>query len=36
MILEPNEKKATFGGGCFWCMVQPFENTLGVKEVIAG
>jgi peptide methionine sulfoxide reductase msrA/msrB len=36
MILEPNEKKATFGGGCFWCMVQPFENTPGVKEVIAG
>ncbi len=36
MILESSEKKATFGGGCFWCMVQPFENTPGVKEVIAG
>lgn len=27
---------ATFGGGCFWCMVQPFESTLGVTQVIAG
>ncbi|CAN5194640.1 peptide-methionine (R)-S-oxide reductase MsrB [soil metagenome] len=27
---------ATFGGGCFWCMVQPFENTPGVTQVISG
>lgn len=27
---------ATFGGGCFWCMVQPFQNTEGVTEVISG
>jgi len=27
---------ATFGGGCFWCMVQPFQNTKGVTEVISG
>lgn len=27
---------ATFAGGCFWCMVQPFENTPGVEEVISG
>ena len=27
---------ATFGGGCFWCMVQPFENTEGVTQVISG
>lgn len=35
----PDVKKnelATFGGGCFWCMVQPFENTSGVTHVIAG
>lgn len=27
---------ATFAGGCFWCMVQPFEETPGVQKVIAG
>lgn len=27
---------ATFGGGCFWCMVQPFEKTPGVTRVISG
>ncbi|MEK6860725.1 MAG: peptide-methionine (S)-S-oxide reductase MsrA [Nanoarchaeota archaeon] len=29
-------KKATFAGGCFWCMEPPFANLKGVKEVIAG
>jgi peptide methionine sulfoxide reductase msrA/msrB len=29
-------KVATFAGGCFWCMVQPFEQTPGVIEVISG
>ncbi len=29
-------KRATFAGGCFWCMVEPFENIQGVKEVIVG
>ncbi len=30
---ELNEKlkKATFAGGCFWCMQQPFETLEGVK-----
>jgi len=27
---------ATFAGGCFWCMVPPFENIRGVIEVISG
>lgn len=27
---------ATFAGGCFWCMVQPFAQVDGVREVIAG
>jgi peptide methionine sulfoxide reductase msrA/msrB len=27
---------ATFAGGCFWCMEQPFEKLDGVTEVIAG
>lgn len=29
-------EKATFGGGCFWCMVQPFQKIDGVLEVISG
>lgn len=28
--------KATFAGGCFWCMEPPFEKLEGVKEVISG
>ncbi len=30
------ESHATFGGGCFWCMVQPFSRLKGVKEVVCG
>lgn len=29
-------KLATFAGGCFWCMVPPFEELNGVHEVLAG
>ena len=29
-------EKATFAGGCFWCMEPPFEKLDGVKEVISG
>ncbi len=29
-------EKATFAGGCFWCMQPPFEKLEGVVEVIAG
>lgn len=31
-----NFKKATFSGGCFWCMEPPFEKLDGVKSVISG
>lgn len=27
---------ATFAGGCFWCMVPPFENLEGVSSVVSG
>lgn len=28
--------KATFAGGCFWCMEHPFEKLEGVKHVTSG
>lgn len=30
------EKTAMFAGGCFWCMVEPFEKLRGVREVKVG
>lgn len=33
---EDKMEKATFAGGCFWCMEPPFEQLEGVKEVAAG
>ncbi|WLV25291.1 peptide-methionine (S)-S-oxide reductase MsrA [Aciduricibacillus chroicocephali] len=29
-------EKATFAGGCFWCMVKPFDQWDGVQSVISG
>lgn len=29
-------KKAIFAGGCFWCMVKPFDSYDGVKSVVVG
>ncbi|MFZ3579642.1 peptide-methionine (S)-S-oxide reductase MsrA [Virgibacillus sp. DJP39] len=29
-------KKATFAGGCFWCMVKPFDKWDGVNAVVSG
>ncbi len=29
-------EKATFAGGCFWCMQPPFEKLKGVVKVLAG
>jgi peptide methionine sulfoxide reductase msrA/msrB len=28
--------KATFAGGCFWCIESAFDETEGVKEAISG
>lgn len=38
MVLEaqPRLEKATFGGGCFWCMEKPFEQIDGVVLVVSG
>jgi len=27
---------ATFAGGCFWCMVKPFEEMPGIIKVVSG
>lgn len=27
---------AIFSGGCFWCMVEPFENLNGIVSVLSG
>ncbi|MGP4071877.1 peptide-methionine (S)-S-oxide reductase MsrA [Piscibacillus sp. B03] len=29
-------EKATFAGGCFWCMVKPFDQWDGVHSVLSG
>src|SRR5688572_16864454 len=29
-------EKATFAGGCFWCMEPPFEKLPGVVSVVSG
>lgn len=29
-------EKATFAGGCFWCMVKPFDQWPGVISVVSG
>lgn len=27
---------ATFAGGCFWCMVTPFEELPGIQSIVSG
>ncbi|WP_019533388.1 peptide-methionine (R)-S-oxide reductase MsrB [Paenibacillus ginsengihumi] len=40
--MNPNETQegryetATFAGGCFWCMVEPFEELPGIVRVVSG
>ncbi|WP_100372956.1 peptide-methionine (S)-S-oxide reductase MsrA [Bacillus sp. FJAT-45037] len=29
-------EKAVFAGGCFWCMVQPFDEQPGIIDVLSG
>jgi len=31
-----NTEKATFAGGCFWCIESPFEGIDGILSVVSG
>ena len=33
---QTSQEKATFAGGCFWCMQPPFEKLDGVVQVVSG
>ena len=33
---QPQYATATFAGGCFWCMVHPFDSVKGVVKVTSG
>lgn len=32
----PKLERATFGGGCFWCLEAVYERIPGVKKVVSG
>lgn len=32
----PSYELATFAGGCFWCMVSPFDELPGIIKVVSG
>ncbi len=36
IMAETNYEKATFAGGCFWCMEHPFDEIPGVISVTSG
>ena len=39
MILEKvgiTMERAIFAGGCFWCMVHPFDQWEGIQSVVSG
>ncbi|WP_270180523.1 peptide-methionine (R)-S-oxide reductase MsrB [Alkalihalobacillus sp. CinArs1] len=33
---NPKSEVATFAGGCFWCMVEPFDELPGIQSVVSG
>ena len=34
--MSGRQELATFAGGCFWCMVQPFDQLPGIIKVVSG
>lgn len=35
-VQQSKYEKATFAGGCFWCMVTPFDQLPGIVSVVSG
>ncbi|MGN8647009.1 peptide-methionine (R)-S-oxide reductase MsrB [Gracilibacillus sp. HCP3S3_G5_1] len=35
-MTKQSKEKAIFAGGCFWCMVEPFDTQPGIEQVISG
>lgn len=35
-MLEGSSERATFGGGCFWCLEAAFASVIGVERVVSG
>lgn len=35
-MTEHKYELATFAGGCFWCMVKPFDEEPGIMKVVSG
>lgn len=29
-------ERAIFAGGCFWCMIQPFDSLPGIYSIMSG
>lgn len=34
--MSDKRETAIFAGGCFWCMVKPFDTQPGIEKVISG
>jgi peptide methionine sulfoxide reductase msrA/msrB len=34
--MASNREIATFAGGCFWCMVEPFDQRPGIIKIVSG
>ncbi|MDF2946658.1 MAG: Peptide methionine sulfoxide reductase MsrA [Bacillales bacterium] len=34
--MKNNYELATFAGGCFWCLVSPFEEKDGIIQIVSG
>ena len=35
-MTESKLDTAIFAGGCFWCMVEPFDSLPGVEKIVSG
>ncbi|NBD23247.1 peptide-methionine (S)-S-oxide reductase MsrA [Paenibacillus glycinis] len=35
-IAHAGTRLATFAGGCFWCMVKPFDELPGIVSIVSG